>query len=138
MEPMLPHAWIDVTTHYSGLEEGTKEYRCSYCGKTVIYKERVSVPPPELGCTVGPQVNAAQAMIHRAQIRGELDAASECYSSIEHILDNYVGTCEGQWYTVGSGLWDCGKSPVGVCVYHKIHDPAHDCCIYCGEPEERK
>lgn len=34
--------------------------------------------------------------------------------------------------------WDCKDSPIGLCLYHNIEDPAHDNCIYCGNPEERK
>lgn len=31
----------------------------------------------------------------------------------------------------------CAKSPTGACVYNKDLDPAHDDCIFCGEPEDR-
>ena len=34
--------------------------------------------------------------------------------------------------------WDCETSPVGICVYNDLDDPAHDHCLYCEEPEERK
>ncbi len=57
---------------------------------------------------------------------------------IESILDRHMGEDEGQWHTVGSELWECSKSPVGLCVYHKVNDRMHDSCIFCGEPEERK
>ncbi len=36
------------------------------------------------------------------------------------------------------GTWTCIASPTGSCVYDKINDPVQDCCIFCGEPEERK
>lgn len=35
------------------------------------------------------------------------------------------------------GNWPC-KGPLGLCVYDDNHDPAHDCCLFCGDPEERK
>ena len=36
------------------------------------------------------------------------------------------------------GEWDCDKSPLGLCVYDKVNDPALDDCIFCHEPHERK
>lgn len=36
------------------------------------------------------------------------------------------------------GGWDCEKSPWKKCVYFHALDPAHDICLYCGHPEERK
>lgn len=33
---------------------------------------------------------------------------------------------------------ECEASPVGVCLYDEYDDPARDCCLVCGEPEERK
>jgi len=36
------------------------------------------------------------------------------------------------------GVWDCVDSPIGVCMYDDIDDPAWDNCLYCDEPDERK
>lgn len=36
------------------------------------------------------------------------------------------------------GEWDCNQSPIGTCVYNHMKDLAHDDCIFCHEPEERK
>lgn len=54
----------------------------------------------------------------------------------DEILDKYLGEGEGQFHKVG--CWGCKSSPIGVCVYHRVLDPASDQCIYCGEPNERK
>ena len=35
-------------------------------------------------------------------------------------------------------VWHCDDSPIGWCVYNHFDDPAHDNCVFCGEPEERK
>lgn len=35
-------------------------------------------------------------------------------------------------------VWRCNDSPIGWCVYNHFDDPAHDNCVFCGEPEERK
>lgn len=46
---------------------------------------------------------------------------------------------EFDWmYQVISREWECSTSPVGYCVYDIVEDPAHDDCLFCGEPEERK
>lgn len=41
------------------------------------------------------------------------------------------------WYPI-STFWNCQKSPIGCCMYSKNEDRAHDSCLFCGEPEERK
>jgi len=46
---------------------------------------------------------------------------------------------EFDWmYQVISNEWECSTSPVGYCVYDIVEDPAHDDCIFCHDPEERK
>ena len=44
---------------------------------------------------------------------------------------------DAQWFYI-SDSWDCPGSPFGLCMYHIIHDGAHDTCVFCGDPEERK
>lgn len=34
--------------------------------------------------------------------------------------------------------WPCPTSPTTRCVYNDNDDPAHDQCLICGDPEERK
>ena len=41
------------------------------------------------------------------------------------------------WYRV-STFWDCKKSPINCCMYNHYEDIAHDNCLFCGQPEERK
>jgi len=36
------------------------------------------------------------------------------------------------------GTWKCSKSSYDYCCYDHDKDPAHDFCVYCGEPEERQ
>ena len=46
---------------------------------------------------------------------------------------------EFDWmYQVISYEWECSQSPIGYCVYDSIDDPAHDDCLFCHDPEERK
>ena len=46
---------------------------------------------------------------------------------------------EFDWmYHSVSRLWKCRESHIGYCVYDVVDDPAHDDCIFCHEPEERK
>jgi hypothetical protein len=41
--------------------------------------------------------------------------------------------------TLVIGEWDCTdeRNPLGTCVYDDEEDECHDCCLFCGEPEER-
>jgi hypothetical protein len=32
----------------------------------------------------------------------------------------------------------CPGSPSARCIYDSSNDPAHDSCLFCGEPSERK
>lgn len=41
-------------------------------------------------------------------------------------------------WSVSVGHWECSESPLDVCVYNNDKDLAHDNCLYCGDPEERK
>ena len=34
--------------------------------------------------------------------------------------------------------WECLESPTGFCRYSETKDPAHDHCLHCGKPYERK
>lgn len=34
--------------------------------------------------------------------------------------------------------WNCPESPTGYCVYDHPYDLAHDHCLFCHDPEERK
>ncbi len=36
------------------------------------------------------------------------------------------------------GEWSCDKSPIDICVYDRIEDPACDYCVFCHQPDERK
>ena len=36
------------------------------------------------------------------------------------------------------GFHECQDSPIGICFYNVIEDPALDNCLICGDPEERK
>ncbi|MFW6002549.1 MAG: hypothetical protein ACOCQD_04345, partial [archaeon] len=40
---------------------------------------------------------------------------------------------DAQWFRV-SPAWDCPDSPFGLCMYHIVHDPSQDCCVFCGHP----
>jgi hypothetical protein len=41
-------------------------------------------------------------------------------------------------HDLGIGGWECGESPIGVCVYDTEEDPAMDDCLVCHHPRERK
>ncbi len=41
------------------------------------------------------------------------------------------------WYPICT-FWECEKSPIGCCIYNHNEDLAHDHCLFCGQPQERK
>ena len=36
------------------------------------------------------------------------------------------------------GSWSCEGSPIKRCAYNTLLDLAHDFCMFCGGPDERK
>jgi hypothetical protein len=56
------------------------------------------------------------------------------------ILDYAREEREGKPYEedeIVLGYHSC-KGPLGLCVYDDTTDPVHDCCLFCGDPDERK
>lgn len=47
------------------------------------------------------------------------------------------GESLGWDYVIGF-TWDCEKSPIGLCIYNHYKDRAHDSCVFCHDPAERK
>jgi hypothetical protein len=41
-------------------------------------------------------------------------------------------------YNISFGGHICENSPAGVCLYDRISDLGFECCLACGDPEERK
>ena len=48
------------------------------------------------------------------------------------------GPHTGKYVVLGSHIWECKTSPIGVCIYDHLGDRARDHCLFCGDPEERK
>jgi hypothetical protein len=46
-----------------------------------------------------------------------------------------LGICAGCGKDMG---WRCPRNARGFCEYDDDRDPAHDSCLFCGDPEERK
>jgi len=57
--------------------------------------------------------------------------------NIKHILHTLLPEVEEPFH-LHLGKWECADSPTDQCVYHDFTDPAHDCCVFCGDPSERK
>ena len=62
----------------------------------------------------------------------------EAGSTISGILNEVVPEKYTHICKLGPYGWQCEDSPVGLCVYDSINDPASDQCIFCGDPDERK
>ena len=61
------------------------------------------------------------------------------YEAECNALESMKETLEGGGFCHYIGTaWDCEKSPIGLCVYDSMKDRAHDHCVFCHGPEERK
>ena len=56
-------------------------------------------------------------------------------------LKDYIKTVDDvDCYEEGEWGWECDgqDNPIDRCIYTNAHVMGDDCCIFCGEPEERK
>ena len=51
------------------------------------------------------------------------------------IIAEFFGADTGH---IEIGSWECKDSPIGICFYDGMEDPALDDCLVCGNPDERK
>ena len=79
-----------------------------------------------------------------APIKDEFDSINGSLETFEGVLRvtiiDEMSTSKRpiHYHDVSFGDWDCEDSPTGYCIYGFYDDYAHDSCIYCGEPDERK
>lgn len=59
----------------------------------------------------------------------------DIHNEIMSVVEPYL---PGTFGIVIGFFWDCPDSPFGLCAYDHYDDPAHDDCIFCHEPSERK
>ena len=72
------------------------------------------------------------------------DAIGECTEKLDEITSLRAQLVRAVWSDydwmmhVITYQWECEKSPMGWCAYNYPKDPAHDDCIFCHWPNERK
>jgi hypothetical protein len=91
----------------------------------------------ELLITAGDEVDEKSINLRRKAIRSLIHFKTIIDMVVDGVGDDLLGHGNAQWLVVGS-TWDCPESPFGLCAYHHIRDRAHDNCIFCHDPEERK
>ncbi|MCK5602147.1 hypothetical protein KAR91_09765 [Candidatus Pacearchaeota archaeon] len=71
-----------------------------------------------------------------------LKNARETVNQIEFLIKDLAVKALSQPHAiiglVVGHMWICPEWPGGVCVYERWADPAHDECLFCGLPQERK
>lgn len=92
-----------------------------------------------------PNINVKRAAHRRELALSRFIAAEQELGRQDHELAKLVAPLFPNNFRDGNptGLTfsiyhECQASPVGVCLYDEYDDPARDCCLACGEPEERK
>lgn len=77
--------------------------------------------------------------LNASRIKGVLEKLMKARKEVDEEIRGIVaGVCQQSSNFLVTSYWDCDKSPTGLCVYDELDDPAHDHCIWCGAPEERK
>jgi len=83
--------------------------------------------------------------LFKSILEGDLqDSINECtmaLEQIEHQRKKLVGALWSDYHSMTHAMdfyWECKDSPFGWCAYDHWEDQAHDQCIFCGDPSERK
>ena len=68
----------------------------------------------------------------------EVIRAKQAIEKLEHkiVWEALNGDYRTLYHKIG--VWECIESPIGVCMYDDMDDPAWDDCLFCHEPDERK
>ena len=105
------------------------------------------MPIPEAAPPVHPDIEAL--LDRREALEEQLSDLGEetnqlCFRLVvenqDKILSHAREEREGRPYEVDEivlGHHSC-KGPIGLCVYDDTTDSVHDCCLFCGDPYERK
>ena len=87
------------------------------------------------GSRIGsPSSNAGVELKEELKKRNDLIIKNQ--SEIWQLIKKYVPDVNF-FYDIDF-LYGCDKSPFGWCAYHRYEDQAHDNCIFCHQPQERK
>ncbi len=78
-----------------------------------------------------------QDMFPRGSVELDNDGQIVIYTGLYTEPGHMVPNPTNIGYVVGE-TWDCPSSPHLYCEYHEATDPAHDFCVHCGDPCERK
>lgn len=83
--------------------------------------------------------------LFKSTLTGDLkDAIVECTQALDHIEQQRIELVKKLWPAYDSFkhvmefYWSCPDSPFGWCAYDHWEDRAHDSCVFCGDPSERK
>jgi hypothetical protein len=83
--------------------------------------------------------------LFKGQLKGNLkDSIQECTNALDGIKyqrTKLVGVAWPEYDWMEHDLefyWECEQSPFGWCAYHRWEDQAHDDCLFCHQPSERK
>lgn len=67
----------------------------------------------------------------------QVAAVQNEYRALYRELEKRVATELGIERVALCFFWQCCANPLGFCAYDLDEEPAHDRCLYCGDPEER-
>lgn len=84
--------------------------------------------------------NASEGDVHE-KIESVLNSGSVMSVLRQKSLETYKrgsDTCCVVLPDCSEGVHLCEASPTGHCCYNDLEDRDHDCCLFCGEPHERK
>lgn len=91
------------------------------------------------------KISVNKKELFKSSLKSDLkDSISECtvkMDEIGHLRNQLVKSIWPgyDWMTHAMDFyWECENSPFGWCAYEHFEDRAHDHCIFCGDPSERK
>ena len=86
----------------------------------------------ELAIKLGSKVALGKAL-HK-----QIDRIRDAESALIELTHEAYEQCGHHPAYMALGYNDCDISPFTICAYNLVDDPAHDNCVFCHEPHERK
>jgi len=90
-----------------------------------------------LGATMTNFYKEDNPLLIKEQLKKYLSDITDIEIEIEKLIKSKFKDYDYE-LELGAYLWECEESPIGTCLYNRFNDKAHDNCIFCDEPNERK
>lgn len=128
----LPMDWVRKLTHSQGEKAMKYVVFSSFFGHRLGDLEKKNLreemmAKPEVLIRLEEEITTLENQLSRKE--------NELFETEMKIISEFFGQTVKN---IETGYHECKDSPIGICFYDNMEDPALDDCLICGEPDERK